>query len=60
MVKNLPVNAGDGGSTSGFRRSSGAGNGNLLQYSWLENSMDRGAWQAEIHRVTESDMTEAT
>ena len=32
--------------------------GNPLQYSCLENSMDRGAWQATVHRVTESDMTE--
>ena len=54
MVKNLPVNAGDGGSTSGFRRSSGAGNGNLLQYSWLENSMDRAAWQATVHGISKS------
>ena len=44
MVKNPPANAGgsrDTGSIPGFGRSSGVGNGNLLQYSWLENSMDR-------------------
>ena len=34
------------------------GNGNPLQHSCLENSMDRGAWQATVHRVTESDTTE--
>ena len=36
------------------------GNGNLLQYSCLENPMDRGAWQATAHGVADSDMTEAT
>ena len=41
-------------------RSLGGGHGNPLQYSCLENSMDRGAWQATVHRVTESEMTEAT
>ena len=34
--------------------------GSLLQYSCLENPMDRGAWQAKVHRITESDMTEVT
>ena len=43
MVKNLPVNAGDAGSIPGSGRSPGEGNGNLLQYSCLENPMDRGA-----------------
>ena len=38
----------------------GEGNGNPLQYSCLENPMDRGAWQATVHRVSESDMTEVT
>ena len=54
VVKNLPVSAGDGGSTSGFRRSPGAGNDNLLQYSWLENSMDREAWHAVVYGVAKS------
>ena len=46
MVKNLPANVGDTGDTGsilGLGRSPGIGNGNLLQYSFLENSMDRGA-----------------
>ena len=42
MVKNPPANAGDTGSIPGLRGSSGVGNGNLLEYSWLKNSMDRG------------------
>ena len=49
MVKNPPANAGDAGdmgSIPGSGRSHGEGNGNLLQYSCLENPMDRGAWQA--------------
>ena len=61
VVKNLPANAGDAGSIPGLGRSPGVGNGNPLQYSCLENPMDRGAWQAAVHRVTkESDMTDAT
>ena len=47
-------------SIPGSGKSSGGGHGNPLQYSWLENSMDRGAWQATVHRVAESDTTEAT
>ena len=43
MVKNPPANAGDAGAVPGSGRSPGAGNGNLLQYSSLENLMDRGA-----------------
>ena len=59
MVKNLPANAGDLGSIPGLERSPGEGNGNPLQYSCLENSMDRGAWWATVHGITkESDMTE--
>ena len=47
-------NAGDLGSVPGLGRSSGEGNGNQLQYSCLENSMDKGAWQAIVHGVTKS------
>ena len=47
-------NAGDLGLIPGLERSPGEGNGNPLQYSWLENSMDRGAWRATVHGVTES------
>ena len=45
-VKNLPCNAGDLGSIPRSGRSPGEGNGYLLQHSFLENSMDRGAWWA--------------
>ena len=59
VVKNLPANVGDEGLIPALRRSPGEGNGNPLQYSCLENPMDRGAWWATIHEVTkESDMTE--
>ena len=54
VVKNLPANAGDIGSISGLGRSMGAGNGNTLQYSCLENPMDRGAWRATVHGVTKT------
>ena len=57
MVKNLTANARDSedlGSVPGLGRSPGEGNGNPLQYSGLENSMDRGAWQATVHGVTKS------
>ena len=63
VVKNLSANAGDvtdRDSVPGWGRSSGEGNGKLLQYSCLENSMNRGAWQATLHRVADSDMTEVT
>ena len=56
VVKNLPANAGDtkvAGYIPGLGRSPGEGNGNPLQYSCLENSMDRGAWWAPVHWVTE-------
>ena len=53
-------NAGDLGSIPGQGRSAGEGNGNPLQYYCLENSMDRGAWQATVHSIAESDMTEMT
>ena len=59
VVKNPPANAGDSGLISWSGRSPGEGNGNPLQYSCLENPMDRGAWQATVHGVTkESDRTE--
>ncbi|MCH3754006.1 hypothetical protein LZB89_09000, partial [Campylobacter coli] len=52
-------NAGDLGSILGSGRSPGEGNGNPLQYSCLENPMDRGAWWATVHWGSkESDMTE--
>ena len=57
MVKNLSTNAGDigdVGSIPGLGRSRGGGHGNPLQYSCLENPMDRGAWQATVHRVAKS------
>ena len=49
MVKNLPANAGDAGSMLESGRSPGRGNGNPLQYSCLENPVDRGAWWAVVH-----------
>ena len=64
VVKNLPANAGDVrdvGSIPRLGRSPGVGNGNPLQYSCLENPMDREAWQATVHSVSEeSDATEHT
>ena len=53
-VKNLPTNVGDVGSVPGSGRSPGGGHGNRLQYSCLENPMDRGAWWATVHRVAKS------
>ena len=54
MVQNPPANVGDTGSTHGLGRSPRGGHCNLLQYSCLENPMDRGAWQTPVHRVTKS------
>ena len=51
-------NARDPGSIPGSGRTLGEGNGNPLQYSCLENYMDRGAWQATVHGLAELDMTE--
>ena len=51
MVKNPPVNAGDPGLIPRLGRPPGGRNGNPLQYSRLENSMDREAWQATVHVV---------
>ena len=53
MVKNLVANAGDKSFIPEWERSPGAGNGHPLQYSHLENSMDRGAWgPSRAHRIT--------
>ena len=57
LVKSLPATAGaarDVGSVPGSGRSPGGGNGNPLQYSCLGNPMDRGAWQATVQRVAQS------
>ena len=57
MVKNPPAYAGDAedvGSNPGSERSPGVGKGNLLHYSCLENSMDRGSWWAIVHGVAKS------
>ena len=57
MVKKLLFKAGDlrdVGSNPGLGRSPGEGNGNPLQYSCLENPMDRGAWWVVVHRVTQN------
>ena len=61
VVNYPPANAGDmgdAGSIPGSGRSAGEGNGSPLQYSCLENSMDRGAWGATVHGVTGSDTTD--
>ena len=64
VVKNLPASTGDekdSDSISGLGRSPGAGNGNPFQYSCLENSVDRGAWQATFYGVARKlDTTEYT
>ena len=63
MVEYPLANAGDirdVGLIPGSGRSPGGQHDNSLQYSCLENPMDRGAWQVTVHRVAESDMTEAT
>ena len=55
-VENLPANAGDrdAGSIPGSGRCPGGGHGNPLQYSCLENPVDRGAWRATVHRIPKS------
>ena len=63
MVKNSLVNAGDvrdAGSVPALGRSLGRGHGSLLQYSVLENPMDREVWRAAVYRVAELDMTEGS
>ena len=55
MIKNLPPDTGDAGAVSlihGLGICPGGGHGNPLQYSYLENPMDRGAWQARVHGVS--------
>ena len=54
MVKNLPAKGGDMSSIPGLGRSLGGGNGNPLQYSYLENSMDTEAWWATVHGAAKS------
>ena len=56
MVKNPPAKAVDLGSIRGLGRSPGERIGNPLQYSCLENYMDRGAWLPTVHGIAESDM----
>ena len=59
VVKNPPANAGDWrdeGLIPGSGRSLGGGNGNLLQYSWVINPMDREVWQASVHEAIESTL----
>ena len=61
MEKNLPANVGDTrdvGSIPGSGRSPRVGNCNPLEYSYLENSMDREAWWPTVHGIRESDRTE--
>ena len=59
-VREFTCNAGDLGSIPGLGRSPGEGSGYPLQYSGLENPMDRGTWWAAVHRVAESDVTKVT
>ena len=56
-VKNLPASPGHRGSVSGLEISPREGHGNPLQDSSLENSIDRGAWQATVYRITKLDVT---
>ena len=56
--KESACNVGDLGLTPGLGRSPGGGHGNPVQYPCLMSPMDRGAWQATVHRVVESDTTQ--
>ena len=56
VVKNISANAGDSGFDPWVGKIPGEGNGNPLQYPCLENSMDRGAWQATVHGFVKSRM----
>ena len=58
--KESAYNAGDLSSIPGLVRALGEGNGNPLQYSCLENPMDRGAWWATVHEIAELDTAEVT
>ena len=63
LVKNLPANAGDTRDTAqylGWEGRHGGRHDDPLQYSCLENPLDRGDWWATVHKATESDMTEVT
>ena len=63
VVKNPPAKSGDARGAdwiTGLGRSSEGGNGNLFQYSFMENFMERGAWWAKVHGVAESEMTDHT
>ena len=63
VVKNMPASAADvrgACSVTGSGRTSGGGHGSPLQHSCLENPLDRETWRATVHRVAESDTTEAT
>ena len=54
MVKNPPASAGDPGSIPGSGRSPGGWHGNPLQYSCLENPMDKGVWWTAVHRIAKN------
>ena len=56
MVRNLPANTGEADSIPGSGRFPGGGNGNLLQDSYMKDSLDRGAWQVTVHGVAKSQI----
>ena len=61
VAKNPPSNSGDVGDMSsilGSGKSPGGGHGNPIQHACVENSMDRGVWQAMVHGISELDMSE--